>query len=83
MGCQVDCGAAMRQLFDFLDEELTPERMTEVRAHLAKCSRCYPNYNFEKLFLEAVATVGCESKAPDALRSRIVSALREAGFSSR
>ena len=83
MGCQVDCGAAMRQLFDFLDEELTPERMTDVRAHLAKCSRCYPNYNFEKLFLEAISAAGCESKAPEALRMRIVSALREAGFSSR
>ena len=83
MGCQVDCGAAMRQLFDFLDDELTPERMTEVRAHLARCSSCYPNYNFEKLFLEAVAATRCRSEAPEALRSRIVTALREAGFSSR
>lgn len=81
MACHVDCTAAMQKLFDFLDEELTPERMTAIRAHLDRCSHCYPNYNFERLFLEAVAATRAESSAPAALRTRIVGALREAGFS--
>lgn len=80
MACHVDCADVMRQLFDFLDEELTAERMIAIRAHLDRCSKCYPNYNFEKLFLEAVAATRTQSPAPAALRTRIVSALREAGF---
>ena len=38
----LDCDSVMRQLWDYLDGELTEDRMEAIRAHLAMCSRCMP-----------------------------------------
>jgi mycothiol system anti-sigma-R factor len=51
----VSCRELIEQLWDYLDAELSPERMQELAAHLAECARCYPKYQFEFAFLEAVA----------------------------
>ena len=56
--CSGDCADVLRQLLDFLDEELTEERMVAVRAHLDRCAGCYPEYDFERIFLDAVAATG-------------------------
>ena len=53
---ETDCAAAMRQLWDFLDAELTTDRMSAIQAHLERCSSCYPEYNFQKIFLEDAPT---------------------------
>jgi len=79
----LDCQAAMRQLWDYLDGELSEERMEAMRGHLALCARCYPHYDFERAFLEAVAATRREHAAPGALRERVMAALREAGFAPR
>jgi len=49
------CRELMEQLWDYLDGELPPDRMQELAAHVAACARCYPQYQFEFAFLEAVA----------------------------
>jgi anti-sigma factor (TIGR02949 family) len=51
----VSCREVIEQLWDYLDAELAPERMQELAAHVAECARCYPQYQFEFAFLEAVA----------------------------
>ena len=76
----IDCDRAMRQLFDYLDEELTAERMREVREHLISCSRCLPHHDFEKAFLQALANTRGEHVMPPELRGRVLGALRLAGF---
>jgi anti-sigma factor (TIGR02949 family) len=80
MAEKMDCTAAMRQLWDYLDGELTDERMAAVRAHLDRCAGCLPSADFERAFLEALA--GCKSRecAPERLRRKIFERLREAGF---
>jgi anti-sigma factor (TIGR02949 family) len=80
MAEKMDCTAAMRQLWDFLDGELTEERMAAIRAHLDRCSPCLTNEDFERAFLAALS--GCKSRqcAPDGLRKKIFERLREAGF---
>jgi mycothiol system anti-sigma-R factor len=70
----------MKVLFDYLDGELDEAREAAVRAHLAICVECYPHYEFEKLFLEALAATRTESAAPATLRERVVTSLRAAGF---
>ena len=80
---ETDCAAAMRQLWDFLDAELTVDRMSAIQMHLERCSSCYPEYNFQKVFLEAVASTRNGAPAPEELRARIVAALAEAGFRCR
>ena len=81
--CSGDCADVLRQLWDFLDQELTPERMVVVRAHLDRCASCYPEYDFEKIFLEAVATTGRQRCASAQLRERVFACLRDAGYTGR
>ena len=80
MAQMLDCQAAMRQLWDYLDGELSAERMEAMRAHLAVCARCYPHYDFERAFLDAVAATRRAHAAPGALRERVMSALKTAGW---
>ncbi len=76
----LDCQTAMRQLWDYLDGELSAERMEAVRAHVAVCARCYPHYDFERAFLDALAATRHAHAAPGALRERVMSALKTAGW---
>ena len=80
----IDCTTAMRQLWDYLDTELTPERMEAVRRHIASCSECLPHHDFERTFLNALAaTREPERNAPPTLKARILGALKAAGYSPR
>jgi anti-sigma factor (TIGR02949 family) len=54
----ISCRELMEQLWDYLDAEVPPDRMQELAAHLADCGRCYPQYRFERAFLEALARQG-------------------------
>ena len=76
----LDCHDVMRQLWDYLDGELTADRMEAIRAHLTMCKRCYPQYEFERAFLEAVAHVQPDHSNPTALRDRVMGALRADGL---
>lgn len=81
--CSGECADVLRQLWDFLDEELTPDRMVAVRAHLDRCAGCYPEYDFERIFLEAVAATGRQRCASVQLRERVFACLRDAGYRGR
>ena len=76
-----DCTSAMDRLFDLLDGELTPERERQVRSHIKGCPACFSHADFEQRFLAAVAAAKVSGAAPAALRSRVMDALRTAGFS--
>lgn len=77
----LDCEAVMRQLWDYLDGELTAERMDAIRSHLAMCARCYPQYDFERQFLTSLARLRREHSNLAALRERLMDALQRSGFS--
>ncbi len=77
----IDCAEFMRRLWDYLDEELTEESVAEVRRHLERCPECVPHHDFARRFLQALAASrDAGVKAPDALRARVTTSLREAGF---
>ena len=80
---EVDCLGAVRKLWDCLDGELTEERMRVVRAHLERCARCYPHFDFERKFLDALAATRPDRCAPAELRAKVLSALRSAGFAAK
>ena len=75
-----ECAAAMRQLWDFLDGEMTPDRTAQMRQHIDECKRCFPHYDWEKAFLEAIARVKPDCCAPGRLKEKLEQRLREAGF---
>lgn len=80
MNPMLDCDAVMRQLWDYLDGELTPGRMEAIREHVKMCKRCQPHAEFESSFLSAVATARREHSDPARLSLRVRAALRARGF---
>jgi anti-sigma factor (TIGR02949 family) len=77
---EIDCLAAVRQLWDYLDEELTDDRMAIVRNHLAQCERCLPHHDFAKHFLASVRATREERLMPPRLRVRVMERLTEAVY---
>jgi anti-sigma factor (TIGR02949 family) len=77
----IDCRTALEQLWEYLDGELSPERMDAVRTHMALCAKCYPEYNLEKAFLDAVGTCRKGQCASHKLKTRILDTLQRLGFS--
>lgn len=76
----LDCDTVMRQLWDYLDGELSPERMAAIHAHLAVCKRCFPQYEFERAFLDALDRARREHSNPSRLRERVMEALHAEGL---
>lgn len=76
----LDCEAVMRQLWDYLDGELTPERAAAIRAHLELCRRCYPQYEFERSFLDAVAASARQHSNLERLRAQLAESLKAKGL---
>lgn len=65
----MNCEKALEQLFDFLDGELDGATNEEVAQHLAVCRRCYPYFNFQRLFLDRLAASSdSPSVSPDLAR---------------
>ena len=77
---KINCAEAMQQLWDYLDAELTPERMGEMRRHLEKCAPCLQHSRFEVRFLEALAASREATPCPRAVRERVLATLKAAGF---
>lgn len=72
----MDCADCLERLYAYLDRELGPAEVTEVRAHLDECGGCDENFVIEERFLARVRDCCTEDKAPAELRARIVTRLR-------
>jgi len=72
-----DCAAALEKLYDFLDGELPDASNREIAGHLERCRACWPQFNFERVFLDRLAAVGeCPDPCPE-LANRIRALLDE------
>ena len=76
----VDCRSAMQQLWDYVDCELTPQRMDAVRRHLAECTHCLPHAQFAERFISALHETRVECGCPSELRARVLAKLKDAGL---
>lgn len=77
---RIDCETAVRRLWDYLDGELDPPRAAEVERHLAVCRLCPPHFGFARTLVRAVEATERADAPPDALRARVVAALRAEGY---
>jgi len=68
-GC--DCAEALEKLYDFLDGELPEASGAEIAAHLEQCRECWPQFNFERLFLDRLAAAGERGEPSPKLAERI------------
>ncbi|MGH8323952.1 MAG: anti-sigma factor family protein, partial [Steroidobacteraceae bacterium] len=76
----MDCLDVVRQLWDYQDGELTDETMEAIRAQLSQCRQCYPHFDFERTFLEALAATRREHPAANMVRRKVLAKLRKAGL---
>lgn len=76
LGATPDCEESLKELYEFLDGELTVERRSNIRVHLEGCQQCYEAFDFEAE-LRIVVSTRCREQVPDSLREKIADALRQ------
>lgn len=80
MSTPIDCRSAMRELWDYLDDELPADRTEQIRLHLSTCTGCREHMLFCRDFLSQIDLPVVSSDAVSSLRARVQSALRENGL---
>lgn len=70
----VDCDDAVRQLYSYLDGELTEERRLKISMHLDDCGSCSGAAGFEAE-LRSVISSRCRDRVPDSLIERVAAAI--------
>lgn len=63
-------------MYELLDEELAAAIDAMMRAHLAHCAHCAGVLAHQRAFLHCLARASSAERAPDALRVRIIQAIR-------
>jgi mycothiol system anti-sigma-R factor len=68
-----DCSEIVLRVFEYIDQETTPEDGRRIRAHLDGCAECLGEYERD-LLLKAVVRRSCAGEvAPGRLRAQIMS----------
>jgi len=81
LGLSASCADVVRHLWDYLDEQLTPEGAERLRLHMSSCAKCRGYSDYQACFLEAVARLRRRLDAPDSLRARLAEGLKSEGCS--
>lgn len=79
LGLSSSCVEVLRHLWDYLDEQITPEGAERLRAHIASCAQCQGYSDYQSCFLEAVARLRAGLGAPEQLRERLAESLKTQG----
>lgn len=81
LGLSATCADVVRHLWDYLDEQLTPEGAERLRTHMASCETCRGYSDYQSCFLEAVARLRARLDAPESLRAKLAEGLKSEGCS--
>ena len=77
---EVSCEEAARRVYEYLDGELDEADAEKIRCHVEQCRRCYPMYDWERIFLDGVAERGGRPEPDEELRRKVGELLdRESG----
>jgi mycothiol system anti-sigma-R factor len=68
------CESALKELYLYLDGELTTEKRTVIKVHLDDCNPCFEAYDFEAE-LRIVISKSCREEVPESLRRRVAERL--------
>ncbi len=67
---EVDCREVLDRVYSFIDGELGPGDLTQIRRHLDECGPCLTTFDLERM-LKALVARSCQEQAPAELRERI------------
>jgi hypothetical protein len=69
---RMECSEVERRLWEYLDDELSPEEAGAIGAHLGDCRCCWPAYQCDRAFLERLAHCRlAKVSAPQSLMERL------------
>lgn len=74
----ITCEEALSRVYEYLDGELEPEMQERIHRHVEICRRCYPYFDFERLFLDYVREKGLASEHREGLEERVKEMLEDA-----
>lgn len=74
----IECEEALARVYEYLDGELDPDIRERIHRHLEVCRKCYPFFNFERLFLEYVQSRGLSAPEREELEEKVTALLEEA-----
>jgi len=72
----MQCKEVLTRLWEYLDEELTPEEADCVAFHLRGCAQCHPAYCCDRALLQLLARQRLACSAPAALVLAVRARLR-------
>lgn len=72
----IECEEAIRQMLDYLDEELHKQDYEAIHHHLDSCRECYTRMEFEQRLKGMVCDINTE-KSPVALNERIKNIIKK------
>jgi anti-sigma factor (TIGR02949 family) len=68
---ELSCEESLALVYEYLDGELASDWSEAVRDHLRKCKRCYPHFDFERMFLDYIHEAGSEAASNPELEDRV------------
>jgi len=73
-----DCASVLEHVYEYIDHEMEDDDLATVKRHLDDCSPCLAEYGLEQTVKALVhRTCGCET-APEQLRLKILTKIRQA-----
>ncbi len=72
----ISCSDAVRQLWEYLEDELTDGDREKVDEHLGACLRCCGEAEFANELRKVLAAHGQDDLLPDDVRQRLLDSLR-------
>ncbi len=73
-----NCDETVKELYGFLDGELTDERRLHIREHLDGCPPCFEAFDFEAELREVIAN-RCRDQVPVELKNKIAALIAGEG----
>ncbi|MBE9557497.1 MAG: zf-HC2 domain-containing protein [Proteobacteria bacterium] len=74
-GGEIDCDEVMRQIFDYLDEEVDETVACELQAHIDDCRSCFSRVEFERVLKDRVRDSKVET-LPESMQERITELMK-------
>jgi mycothiol system anti-sigma-R factor len=72
----INCEKALRHLFEYIDRDLDQDLQAQMEQHMEHCRSCFSRLEFEQTLKQHLHNSSTEH-APDSLRDRVGSLLRE------
>ncbi|MDX1395146.1 MAG: zf-HC2 domain-containing protein [Gemmatimonadota bacterium] len=71
----ISCAEAVEKVYEYLDGELDAGWTERVHRHIEVCRRCYPYFNFERIFLDHVRSLRLPDEHSERLERSVHRAL--------